>query len=68
MEFLYRKLLPYVLLYAAFRIVGETAGLGGIDKIVFGLIEVALWADLIENLGRMGVKLPDGIARAVSKV
>ena len=66
-EFLYRKLLPYVLLYTVFRIGGEVAGLGGLDKIVFGLIEVALWADLIENLGRLGVKLPGGIKRAVSK-
>lgn len=67
-EFLYRKLLPYVLLYTVFRVVGDMAGLSAIGKTVFGLIELALWGDLIENLGRLGIKLPDGVARAVSKV
>ena len=66
-EFLYRKLLPYVMLYAVFRVVGQSVGFEPAAVFVFGLIEVALWADLIENLGRMGLKLPEGIRKAVSK-
>jgi len=66
-EFLYRKLLPYILVYTAVRIFGDAVGLAFLAVSVFALIEVALLADLVENLDTLGIKLPDRVYNLVSK-
>ena len=66
-EFLYRKLLPFVLVYGFARGLGETANRGWLAVAVLGLIEMALAADLVENLSRLGVPIPDAILKLIDK-
>ena len=70
-EFLYRKLLPYTLIYAATRLVAEWVDVTWLSAAAFAAIEASLLADLLENVTAVGlkheVKLPDGLFRAVVK-
>lgn len=66
-EFLTKKLLPYVLVYFVVRIAGDAAGLGALALVAWGAIEAALVGDLLDNLSRLGLPLPDGLKRAVTK-
>ena len=66
-EFLYRKLLPFVLVYGFARGLGETANQGWLAAAVLGLIEMSLAADLVENLSRLGVPIPDAILQLIDK-
>jgi len=66
-EFLYRKLLPFVLVYGVARGLGETANQGWLAVAVMGLIEMSLAADLVENLARLGVPIPDAILQLIDK-
>lgn len=54
-EFLYRKILPYVLMYGAFSFAGEAIGQGAVATSVWGLITAALLADLFDNLKKFGL-------------
>ena len=56
-EFLYRKVLPYILLYAAFAAFGEAAGLDAMRLVAFAGIEAMLAADLLDNLKKVGLAL-----------
>ncbi len=56
-EFLYRKVLPYILLYAAFAAFGEAAGLDAMRLVAFAGIEAMLAADLFDNLKKVGLAL-----------
>ena len=62
-EFLYRKILPYVMLYSVFSFAGESIGQGAVAVGVWGLITTALLADLLDNLKRFGL---DFIPRAMT--
>jgi len=66
-EFLYKKLLPFVLLYAFARGLGETANQGWLSITTLGLIEFTLAADMVENLARLGVPIPEGILKLIDK-
>lgn len=66
-EFLWRKLAPYILVYAGAKLVGDAAGLGVVGGSVFALIEATLLANLVENLDRLGIPLPEVVVRLVSK-
>ena len=54
-EFLYRKILPYVLMYGVFAFAGESIGQGAMATGVWGLLETALLADLLDNVKRFGL-------------
>ena len=58
-EFLYRKLAPYVLVYAAVKAIGIDAGLEELAGAVWVIIEVTLAGDLAENLKVLGVPVPE---------
>ena len=63
-EFLYRKVLPSVLLFAAFAAFGEASDLGAMKAVAFAGIETMLAADLFDNLKKIGMErreraLPD---------
>lgn len=62
-EFLYRKLLPFVIVYGVARALGDYARLGALAAAVFGLIEVSLLGDLADSLGLLGIKLPDTLRK-----
>ena len=57
-DFLTAKLLPFVVVYAAARIVGDAAGLAGLAMIAFAAIEAALLKDLTDSLAQIGLPMP----------
>lgn len=67
LDFLGRKLLPYVLVYAVVKFVGIDAGLDNLALPVWALIEAALVADLAENLARLGVPIPERALQVLGK-
>ncbi len=66
-EFLFRKMLPYVTVYAVLKAFGEAAGLQFLAPVVWGTIEVSLTGDLMDSLARLGLQLPEPVARLVVK-
>lgn len=60
-EFLWRKLLPLVLVYGATKAIGADAGLDILAPGALLLIETALAANLAENLAALGMPLPERI-------
>lgn len=65
LEFLGKKLLPYVLVYGTAKYFGMDAGLEWLAPAVWVLIEATLAADLAENLERLGVPLPESVSRVL---
>jgi hypothetical protein len=63
-EFLYRKVLPYTLIYAAFAIFGDALDMRGIAVAAFIGIETFLWSDLLDNLQKVGLKIPDALTKS----
>jgi len=61
-EVLWRKILPLVLVFAAFAAFGETLHLAGASVAVWAIIESKLLADMLENLGKLGVPWVKNIA------
>lgn len=66
-EFLFKKLLPYVAVYAILKAFGEAAGLALLAPVVWATIEASLTGDLMDSLARLGLKWPDSVARLVVK-
>lgn len=62
-EFLTKKLLPFVAVYAVCKAFGDSAGLPWLAPATWTIIEATLAANLIDNLGKLGVPLPDALAR-----
>lgn len=58
-EVLYKKLLPYCLIYGAAMLLVQAAPAYGeqLLTVVWGLIETTLLSDLLENLAKVGIKL-----------
>lgn len=55
-EFLYKKVLPLVGLYAAFSFFGETVDMAWVSTVVWGLLVTRLGAELLDNLKKLGVE------------
>jgi hypothetical protein len=66
-EFLARKILPYATVYFASELLGEAIGMHALSKAVWAVIEMSLLGDLLDNLTKLGIKLPDSISRLVVK-
>jgi phage-related holin len=66
-EFLYRKLLPYVIIYGVVKVIGVDAGLDWLAPAVFTIIEITLASDLAENLARLGIPMPEAVMKLVRK-
>jgi hypothetical protein len=62
-EFLYRKVLPYLLIYAAFAAMGQAANLSAIGTAAFVALEAMLLADLLDNLKSIGLPIPPGLTQ-----
>ena len=56
-EFLYRKVLPSVLLFGAFAAFGQATKLEAMTMIAFAGIEAMLAADLLDNIKKVGLSL-----------
>ena len=66
-EFLGRKILPYVTVYFTVRLFGESIGLEALAGAVWAVIEVSLLGDLMDNIAKLGIKLPSAISSFVVK-
>ena len=66
-EFLTKKLLPFVAVYAIAKAVGMEAGLEWLAPAVWVLIEGILTANLLDNLNTLGVPLPSVLKRFTVK-
>ena len=55
-EFLYKKVLPLVGLYAAFSFFGETVEMAWVGNVTWGLLAMRLGAELMDNLKQLGVE------------
>ena len=54
-EFLYRKVLPSVLLFGAFAVFGEATNMSAMRTVAFAGIEAMLVADLLDNVKKVGL-------------
>jgi len=66
-EFLTKKLLPFVAVYVICKAFGDNAGLPWLAPAVWTIVETTLAANLIDNLGKLGVPLPAALARVIIK-
>lgn len=66
-EFLYRKLLPYVAVYAVCYFVGDATGLGFIGGAALVAIETGLMGDLLDSAIKLGLELPDRVHNLIVK-
>ena len=56
-EFLYRKVVPSVLLFGAFAAFGQATKLEAMTMVAFAGIEAMLAADLLDNIKKVGLSL-----------
>jgi len=56
-EFLYRKVLPLLLLFGAFAAFGQATKLEAMTTVAFAGIEAMLAADLLDNVKKVGLHL-----------
>jgi len=66
-EFLTQKLLPFIAVYVVCKVFGDGAGLPWLAPATWVIIESTLAANLIDNLGKLGVPLPNALARVMGK-
>ena len=64
-EFLTKKLLPFVAVYVIAKVFGDEAGLAWLAPAVWAIVETTLTANLMDNLGKLGVPLPAALARVL---
>jgi hypothetical protein len=62
-EFLYRKVLPYVAVYVTVKATGMAAGAEWLAPVVYAAIFATLTGDMLDNLVKLGLKVPDGVQR-----
>lgn len=55
-EFLYRKILPYVLVYGVFALAGASIGMDEMATAVWALLELTLLNDTLDNLKKLGIE------------
>jgi len=61
-EFLYRKLLPYLIVFITASAVSGALSIGWLVTVLWALIELSLLGDMVENLKKLGVPIPDEVA------
>ena len=62
-QFLYKKVLPFVLIYAAFAFIGEAANLAWVATGAWAMLESLLVADLLDNLRKIGLPIPEALTK-----
>ncbi|MCC7208305.1 MAG: phage holin family protein [Anaerolineae bacterium] len=66
-DFLFKQLLPYVVVYVFFKLFGEGAGFEWVGVAVFALIQVQIVSAIVEKLADLGVPIPDQVMRLVRR-
>jgi phage-related holin len=62
-EFLWRKILPLVAVYTVARLIGDAADLSWLATTTFVMLETTLVADLVPNLQKLGIPIPDRVVQ-----
>jgi len=62
-EFLYKKLLPFLTVYVVAKAVGVGAGIEWVAPIAYAAIAAMLAGDMVENLVKLGLPIPDFMQR-----
>lgn len=60
-DFLRSWLIPELCIYFAARVLGEAAGFGGLDIVIFGLIQAKIVGSSLDKLGQLGLPVPDSL-------
>lgn len=60
-DFLRSWLVPELAVYFAVRALGEAAGFGGLDVLIFGAIQLKIVGASLDKLGRLGLPVPDSL-------
>jgi hypothetical protein len=55
-EFLWRKILPLVMVYAVFSLVGDAIQFGWLATVVWALLEAELAGSILDNLKQLGIE------------
>lgn len=66
-EFLLRKLLPYVLVYAILKVFGDSIGLSAIAPAAWAIITASLLGDLAGSLEQLGMPMPDVVKNIIGR-
>jgi phage-related holin len=66
-EFLYRKLLPFIMVYAVVVPFSEQTGLSWLVTSAWAVIELTLLTDLLDNLKVLGVPIPDAVMQLIKR-
>ena len=64
-EFLYKKLLPFLSVYVVAKAAGTAAGIEWVAPIVYAAIAAMLSGDMLDNLMKLGLKVPEFMYRFV---
>ena len=62
LDFILRKLLPYVGCYYVVKLIGVNAGLDALAIPILAIVETVLLSDLLGSLEQLGIKLPVWLA------
>lgn len=62
-EFLYRKALPYLMVFAAFAVLGELANLVALTNVAWAALTASLLGDLLDNLHKLGIAIPESLTK-----
>ena len=60
-DFLRSWLIPELCVYFAARLLGNAAGFGGLDVLIFGAIQLKIVGASLDKLGRLGLPVPDSL-------
>lgn len=66
-DFLFKQLLPYVVVYVFFKLFGEGAGFEWVGVAVFALIQAQIVSAIVEKLSELGVPIPESILKLVRR-
>ena len=62
-EFLYRKLLPYLMVWIVASIAASAANMGALALAAWAILELNLVGDLADNLARLGIPIPEWLTK-----
>jgi len=62
-QFLYKKVLPFVLIFGFCAGLGEAAGLEWLATVAWAALEANLLGDLADNLAKLGLPMPDALTK-----
>ena len=66
-NFLWRHLLPYVVVYASIRIAADELGLQAVATATWFIIEASLIGRIVSSLHELGIPLPENLAKLIKK-